>query len=126
MNFIKKRLQHRYFPVKIMKFLRTPVLKKHLPTTVSVLHSYHLLLFICSTFYSISSSSSSQLLLLITLMFDFNSNSKGFKEFKSSISFSLKPLISVVFSHVFSVFLNFVLFFLVTANKKESFKLRIN
>ena len=26
-NFIKKRLQHRYFPVNIMKFLRTPILK---------------------------------------------------------------------------------------------------
>ena len=117
MNFIKKRLQHRYFPVKIMKFLRTPVLKKHLPTTVSVLHSHHLLLFICSTFYSISSSSSSQLLLLITLMFDFNSNSKGFKEFKSSISFSLKPLLSVLsfpmsflsFSILFCFFLSLLI-----------------
>ena len=26
-NFIKKRLQHRYFPVKFAKFLRTPILK---------------------------------------------------------------------------------------------------
>ena len=26
-NFIKKRLQHRYFPVKIAKFLRTITLK---------------------------------------------------------------------------------------------------
>ena len=26
-NFIKKRLQHRYFPVNITKFLRTPILK---------------------------------------------------------------------------------------------------
>ena len=26
-NFIKKRLQHRYFPVNIVKFLRTPILK---------------------------------------------------------------------------------------------------
>ena len=26
-NFIKKRLQHRCFPVKCMKFLRTPILK---------------------------------------------------------------------------------------------------
>ena len=24
-NFIKKRLQHRYFPVNITKFLRTPI-----------------------------------------------------------------------------------------------------
>ena len=26
-NFIKKRLQHRYFPVKTAKFLKTPFLK---------------------------------------------------------------------------------------------------
>ena len=26
-NFIKKRLQHRFFPVKFAKFLRTPILK---------------------------------------------------------------------------------------------------
>ena len=26
-NFIKKRLQHRYFPVKFAKFLRTPISK---------------------------------------------------------------------------------------------------
>ena len=26
-NFIKKRLQRRYFPVNIAKFLRTPILK---------------------------------------------------------------------------------------------------
>ena len=26
-NFIKKRLQHGYFPVNITKFLRTPILK---------------------------------------------------------------------------------------------------
>ena len=26
-NFIKKRLQHRYFPLNITKFLRTPILK---------------------------------------------------------------------------------------------------
>ena len=26
-NFIKKRLQHRYFPMNITKFLRTPILK---------------------------------------------------------------------------------------------------
>ena len=27
-NFIKKRLQHRYFPANITKYLRTPILKK--------------------------------------------------------------------------------------------------
>ena len=29
-NFIKKRLQHRCFPVKLAKFLRTPFFKEHL------------------------------------------------------------------------------------------------
>ena len=29
-NFIKKRLQHRCFPVKFAKFLRTPFLTEHL------------------------------------------------------------------------------------------------
>ena len=28
-NFIKKRLQHRYFPLKIAKFLRTPFFREH-------------------------------------------------------------------------------------------------
>ena len=28
-NFIKKRLQHRFFPVKFAKFLRTPFLTEH-------------------------------------------------------------------------------------------------
>ena len=27
-NFVKKRLQHRYFSVDIVKFIRTPILKK--------------------------------------------------------------------------------------------------
>ena len=29
-NFIKERLQHRCFPVKFAKFLRTPFFKEHL------------------------------------------------------------------------------------------------
>ena len=33
---LKKRLQHRYFPVKFAKFLRTPFWR-HLPTTASVI-----------------------------------------------------------------------------------------
>ena len=41
-NFIKRRLQHRCFAVKIPKFLRTPILKniwkkEHLPTAASCL-----------------------------------------------------------------------------------------
>ena len=30
-NIIKKRFQHRYFPVKFAKFLRTPCFTDHLP-----------------------------------------------------------------------------------------------
>ena len=33
-NFIRKRLQHRCFPAKVAKFLRTP--KEHLRTTASI------------------------------------------------------------------------------------------
>ena len=29
-NFIKKNLQHRYFPVKLAKFLRAPFFTEHL------------------------------------------------------------------------------------------------
>ena len=55
-------------------------------------------------------------------MFVFGLNSKGFKEFKSGISF-----IGVIFFfHVFSVFLSFAPFFLVAAHKKDSFRLRIH
>ena len=35
-NFIRKRLQHRCFSENIAKFLRKPILKKHLPTAASV------------------------------------------------------------------------------------------
>ena len=42
-------------------------------------------------------------------------------------SFSLKSLSSLLFfSHVFSVFLSFVLFFLVAAHKKDSFENLLN
>ena len=43
----------------------------------------------------------SSLLLLSITLFVFDSNSKSFKEFKSSISFSLKSLSSVLFSIFF-------------------------
>ena len=42
-NFIKKRLQHRCFPVKFAKFLRTPILKsicERLLCISYVLHKY--------------------------------------------------------------------------------------
>ena len=49
----------------------------------------------------------------------FGSNSKGFKEFKPSISFSPKSFHCCNFLfHVFSVFISFVSFFLVVAHKK--------
>ena len=35
-NFILKRLQHRYFPVNVAKFLRTPFFTEHLCVTASV------------------------------------------------------------------------------------------
>ena len=34
-NFIKKRLQHRCFPVKFKKFLRTSFYTEHLPTVTA-------------------------------------------------------------------------------------------
>ena len=83
---LKKRPWHRCFSVNFAKFLRTPFAIDYL---------WWLLW-----------------LLLISPMFVSGSISKGFKEFKSGISFSLKSLPSVSFSffHVFSVFLSFVCF----------------
>ena len=123
-DFVKKRLQHRCFPVKFTKFLRTPFLKyicqRLLLYCTLTTHWYLsvLLYIVFNTFFS-----SLQLLLLITLVFAFDSNSKGFKKFKSSISFSLKSLSyrCICFLHVFSVFHSFVSFFIAAANKKNSF-----
>ena len=83
---LKKRPWHRCFSVNFAKFLRTPFAIDYL---------WWLLW-----------------LLLISPIFVSGSISKGFKEFKSGISFSLKSLPSVSFSffHVFSVFLSFVCF----------------
>ena len=70
--------------------------------------------------YSAPSTSLSLLLLLTSPIFVFGSNSKGLKEFKSGISFLLSFFDGVIFFlHVFSVFLSFVSFFLVAANKKD-------
>ena len=93
--------------------------EEHLPTPAFVLHLHHLFL-ISFTLYSAPSSSWSILLLLLSLTFLFGSNSKGLKEFKSSISFSLKSLSLVLFYFFFffSVFLSFVLFFPVAAKKR--------
>ena len=63
-----------------------------------------------SLVYCTRTTSSSLLLLLISPMFVFGSNSKGFKEFKSGISFSLKSLSSVLFSF-FMFFLSFSVLF---------------
>ena len=35
-NLAKKRLQHRYFPVKFAKFLKTPSFEEHPPKTASI------------------------------------------------------------------------------------------
>ena len=79
------------------------------------------------TVYCTLITCSSLLLLLISLMFDFGSFSQGFKQFKSSISFSMKSFSSVLFSiSMYFVFLSFVLLFLVAVNKKDSFKSRID
>ena len=65
---------------------------------------------------SAPSSSLSQLLLLISPIFVFRSNSKGFKEFESGISFSLSHFYRFYFLFpCFSVFFSFVSCFLVAA-----------
>ena len=35
LHFIKKRLQHRRFPVTVVKFFRTPIFTEHLPAAAS-------------------------------------------------------------------------------------------
>ena len=65
------------------------------------------------------------LLLLISLMFLFGSNLKGFKEFKLIFT-EVTLLVLSYFFHLFSVFVSFVSFFPVAANKKDSFKLKID
>ena len=90
--------------------------------TAFALHSHCIVTypfyFIFRTFFL-----TSLLLLLIFPMFVFGSNSKGFRQFKSGISFSLK---SLKFS--FSIFfLSFsVLFHFVAAHKKDSFELTVD
>ena len=65
---------------------------------------------------------------IVFLMFLFHSNSKGFKELESGISFSISHSIGFIFYfHVFSVFLSlFFFFFAAATNKSNSFKLRID
>ena len=84
--------------------------------TAFTLHSHHLLL------YSALSSSSSLLLLLISPMFVFCSNSKGFKEFKPGISFSLKSHFHCCYFLFPCSFClpQFCFIFLVPAHKKDS------
>ena len=59
-------------------------------------------------------------------LFLFGSNSKGFKELKSGISFSLKSLYWCYFIFSFFLSLSVVSFFPVAANKKDFFKLKID
>ena len=79
--------QTQIFSCKIYEIFKSTYFEEHLPTTAYVLHSHDSLLSIRFTLYLIHSSLSSLLLLLITEMFVFDSNLKGFKELKSSISF---------------------------------------
>ena len=89
-----------------------------------LLHSHHSMFPICFTLSSILSSSSSLLLLLIYPMFVFGSISKGFKEFKSGISFLLKLLSLVLFSFpcFFFCLPQFISLFRVIDNKKDWLK----
>ena len=87
-NFVGKHLRWSLF---LITFWPGNYFEEHLPTTAFVLHWHPSLLLIRFTIFSAPSSSSSLLLLSIPPMFVFGSNSKCFKEFKSSISFSLKP-----------------------------------
>ena len=93
---------HKCFPVNFAKFSRTPFFIEHLQWLLLIIwrlcKKKHL-------FYGTTSGcfSSSLLLLLITLMFVFYSNSKDFKEFKSSISFSLTSLSSVLQWNLYKV-----------------------
>ena len=79
--------QTQIFSCKIYEIFKSTYFEEHLPTTTYLLHSHDSLLSIRFTLYLIHSSLSSLLLLLITQMFVFNSNLKGFKELKSSITF---------------------------------------
>ena len=58
-------------------------------------------------------------------MFLFGSNLKGFKEFKLIFT-EVTLLVLSYFFHLLSVFLSFASFFPVAANKKDSFKLKID
>ena len=94
--------------------------EEHLPTPAFVLHLRHSFL-ISFTLYSAPSFSWSLLLLLLSLTFFFGSNSKGLKEFKSGISFSLKSL-SLVLFYFFFFFLSFsVLFYFFQSLLKKGF-----
>ena len=94
--------------------------EEHLPTPAFVQHLRHSFL-ISFTLYSAPSFSWSLLLLLLSLTFFSGSNSKGLKEFKSGISFSLKSL-SLVLFYFFFFFLSFsVLFYFFQSLLKKGF-----
>ena len=101
-TLLKIRLWHRRFPVNFARFLKTPFITEH-----------------------------PWWLLLITVNISdvcFWFKFKGFKWFKSGISFSLKSLSSVLFSFpmLFLCFSVLFSFFLAAVHKKNSFKLRIH
>ena len=95
-NFIGKHLCWSLFLIKLQAwhlFWRTSA-----DDCDFALHSHDSLLLIRFTLCSTPSFSSSLLPLIISPKFVFGSNLKGFREFKSGISFSLKLLSSLLFS----------------------------
>ena len=86
-NFLGKHLCWSLF---LIKFQAWHQFWKTSANDCFALHSSHTLLLIGFTLNSAPSSSSWVLLLLISPIFTFGSNSKGFKESKSGIAFSLK------------------------------------
>ena len=111
-NFIRKETLAQVFSCEFCKISKnvfsTEPAAEHLLTTAST-----------------PSSSLSLLLMLISPIFVFRSNSEGFKEFESGVSFSLSHFYRFYFLFpFFAVFLSFVSFFLVADNKKNFFKLR--
>ena len=118
-TLLEKKLWHRCFPVNFAKFLLTCFPQNQLPNQnqnqlLSGRLLLHLLLIITATTVNISD---------VCLSFKF----KSFKLFESGISFSLSHFHRFYFLFpCFSVFLSFVPFFLVAANKNNYFKLRID
>ena len=95
--------------------------------TASVLHWHHSLLPVYVTLYSVPSSSSLLLTVNISNVCFWFKFKRLQRILKSYLIFTEVTFIGGIFLFlVFSVFLSFVSFFLVAANKKNSIKLRID